>query len=437
MKTFAATLLVAGACALVEDPSKHWAVIMAGSNTYSNYRHQADSHHAVKIMLENGIPRDQIIHMAYDDVANNRYNPFPGQLFNKPTAAGVEGVNVYSQDEIDYSGSAVNKANFFNVLLGGSEENGPTLGSDSESRVFVYFVDHGGVGLICTPQGSQDWIYADELDSTLQQMKDNNMFKELVFYVEACESGSMFPNLNEDENIFALTASNASQSSWGAYCGSEATINGTSIGSCLGDLFSINWMEDTEANSVTTETLATQVDTVTKLTTRSPVQQFGNKSFLNEVTGNFQGDFEASNSTATEKIFGKFTDLYKKVVDEREPSKDHVSSRDHDLHFYYNRVMSHGTEEDYTNLQNEIDHRQFIDNMFATIFPAEEYANAPENPQNFDCLRMMVGGVEEMCGNWSAYSLQYVRNLANACDTKTADEVSELYVQVGQHCGAF
>jgi len=45
---------------------------MAGSNTWSNYRHQADSHHAVKLMLENGIPRDQIIHLAYDDLAFDR-----------------------------------------------------------------------------------------------------------------------------------------------------------------------------------------------------------------------------------------------------------------------------------------------------------------------------------------------------------------------------
>ncbi len=168
MKSFAAAALAAYASAAKSD---HWAVIMAGSNTYSNYRHQADSHHAVKIMMENGIPRDQIIHLAYDDVANNRSNPFPGQLFNKPTASGEAGVNVYDQSEIDYSGSAVNKQNFFNVLLG-DDSNGPALKSDENSKVFVYFVDHGGAGLICTPQGSQDWIYADELDSTLQTMKD-------------------------------------------------------------------------------------------------------------------------------------------------------------------------------------------------------------------------------------------------------------------------
>ena len=51
-------------------------------------------------------------------------------------------------------------------------------------------------------------------------MKNKCMFKELVFYMEACESGSMFPNLKSNENIFAVTASNATQSSYATYCGS-------------------------------------------------------------------------------------------------------------------------------------------------------------------------------------------------------------------------
>ena len=68
MKTFATVAALAAVAAA--DTSKHWAVIMAGSTGFSNYRHQADSHHAVKVMLENGIPRDQIIHLAYDDIAD-------------------------------------------------------------------------------------------------------------------------------------------------------------------------------------------------------------------------------------------------------------------------------------------------------------------------------------------------------------------------------
>ena len=63
----------------------HWAVIVSGSTGYENYRHQADACHAYQIMRRNGIPANQIIHMAADDIAHHPRNPFPGQLFNKPT----------------------------------------------------------------------------------------------------------------------------------------------------------------------------------------------------------------------------------------------------------------------------------------------------------------------------------------------------------------
>mgnify|MGYP003310343397 CR=1 FL=1 len=73
----------------------HWAVIVAGSNSFANYRHQADACHAYQIMKKNGVPESNIILMMYDDIAGNAMNPFPGQVFNKPTAAGVPGVDVY------------------------------------------------------------------------------------------------------------------------------------------------------------------------------------------------------------------------------------------------------------------------------------------------------------------------------------------------------
>ena len=287
MKYFAAAAVLAAAVSAV-DTSNHWAVIMAGSNTYSNYRHQADTHHAVEIMIKNGIPLNQIIHLAYDDIANNPSNPFPGQLFNHPATG--EGVNVYNKSHIDYRGAAVNKENFFKVLLGDKTAPGPVLGSNSTSKVFVNFVDHGGAGLICTPQGSADWIYADELNDTLQKMKNTGMFGELVFYLETCESGSMFPNITSTEGIYALTASNATLSSYAAYCGSDAMVNGKNIGSCLGDLFSVNWMEDTEAANISSETLEQQYETVLAKTTASPVQKFGDFSFMSEPIGDFEGN---------------------------------------------------------------------------------------------------------------------------------------------------
>ena len=43
MKTFVAAAFAGYASATASD---HWAVLVAGSNTYGNYRHQADVAHA-------------------------------------------------------------------------------------------------------------------------------------------------------------------------------------------------------------------------------------------------------------------------------------------------------------------------------------------------------------------------------------------------------
>ena len=42
-------------------------------------------------------------------------------------------------------------------------------------RVFIYFADHGGTGLICMPHGP--YVYANDLISTLKFMHTNNMYK--------------------------------------------------------------------------------------------------------------------------------------------------------------------------------------------------------------------------------------------------------------------
>ena len=55
---------------------------VAGSAGYGNYRHQSDVCHAYQVVRSKGIPASNIIVMAVDDVANNRENPYPGELSN-------------------------------------------------------------------------------------------------------------------------------------------------------------------------------------------------------------------------------------------------------------------------------------------------------------------------------------------------------------------
>lgn len=77
-------------------------MLVAGSNSYSNYRHQADVFHSYQMLIQNGFDADKIITFAYDDIANSLSNPFKGKVFNKPTYTNP-GVDVYAGVKIDYS----------------------------------------------------------------------------------------------------------------------------------------------------------------------------------------------------------------------------------------------------------------------------------------------------------------------------------------------
>jgi legumain len=57
MKGFVTAALTAIVSAITVE-SDHWAVLVAGSKTWGNYRHQSDVAHAYKVMRNNGIPAD-------------------------------------------------------------------------------------------------------------------------------------------------------------------------------------------------------------------------------------------------------------------------------------------------------------------------------------------------------------------------------------------
>jgi legumain len=425
----------------------HWAVLVAGSNTYSNYRHQSDVHHAYQIMKKNGIPEEQIILMSYDDIAQNYRNPLKGQIFNHPN-----GENVYFQSDISYSGAQVTTENFLAVLKGdAATAGGPVLKSDSNSKVFVYFADHGSTGFVCMPTGK--YLYADQLQDAIDYMEANNMYDELVFYIEACESGSMFPNLTDKENVYAMTASNASLSSWASYCGSDAVVNGVSIGSCLGDLFSTNWMEDTEANTPTSETLLTQYNNVKTLTTASPVQIFGDLSIQNEVVAVFEGNDNVTSTPVVEaddewhmskhfkKHYNKAKSFFNDFVEEKQERherhhkrRSHIlDSRDVNMHQLFHSYATTGATEDHAALQVELKHRAKVDGIFTQLFPQLQMANGVE-VTDYDCLRFMVNTYEKTCEKFSDYSLKYGKALAFACENFNEFELAQTIKKMQDIC---
>lgn len=66
-----------------------WAILIAGSSGYGNYRHQADICHAYQILKRGGLKEENIVVFMYDDIANNEENPHRGKVFNKPYGPDV------------------------------------------------------------------------------------------------------------------------------------------------------------------------------------------------------------------------------------------------------------------------------------------------------------------------------------------------------------
>ena len=91
----------------------------------------------------------------------------------------------------------------------------------------------------------------------------------------------MFTNLPTNTGIYALSAANPSESSWGCYCSPDDVVGGKHIKSCLGDLFSVNFVEDTEKGDFD-QTLAHQFETIQRLTSKSHVMQWGDLSFKDD-----------------------------------------------------------------------------------------------------------------------------------------------------------
>lgn len=437
MKLFALACATAAASVAAETATgTNWVVIAAGSKTYGNYRHQADACHAYQVARKGGVPADQIILMMEDDIANDQENPFPGKMFNKPTAKGVPGVDIYEGCNADYTGSVVTAKLFLDVITGNKAAvnglgNGKVLESGPNDKVFINFADHGGTGIIEFPNG--DFLHATDLNDGLKTMHTNDMYDKLVFYMEACESGSMFENLlPKDINIYATTAANAQESSWGTYCPPDDLVDGKPIFSCLGDLYSVNWMEDADTASGMAKTLEQEFKYIKKVTNKSHVMQYGTLKFEQTDT---LGDYLAPNPTGS--VEDKATAAAASTnANVKESSK--VGTHDIELvqDFYkYLRAESLGKTDDQKKALGEalvslIQTRQLADDRFAGLasvvsqFPSD--FETTDDVIDADCVKKTYNAFRATCGAFDSYTLKYTHQVADLCTTHSDASIQSI-----------
>eukprot|EP00262_Sarcandra_glabra_P009435 TRINITY_DN23819_c0_g1_i1.p1 TRINITY_DN23819_c0_g1~~TRINITY_DN23819_c0_g1_i1.p1 ORF type:complete len:489 (-),score=76.43 TRINITY_DN23819_c0_g1_i1:167-1633(-) len=418
-----------------EDDSvgTRWAVLIAGSSGYGNYRHQADICHAYQIMKKGGLKDENIIVFMYDDIAYNMENPRQGIIINNPY-----GEDVYAGVPKDYVGNDVNVRNFLAVLLGNKTAltggSGKVVDSGPNDHIFVFYSDHGGPGVLGMP--TYPYLYADDLVNTLKKKHASGSYKSLVFYLEACESGSIFEGLlPEGLNIYATTASNAVESSWGTYCPGEYPSPPPEYYTCLGDLYSIAWMEDSDIHNLRTETLKQQYYLVKGRTSNhntysygSHVMQYGDIGLNEENVFLYIG----TNPANDDMSFIKDNALLSFPAA--------VNQRDADLLYFWNKFRNspEGSPRRLDAQKELLDvmaHRLHVDNSMELVgkllFGNEKGLEVLKTVRpagqplvdNWDCLKTMVRTFEKHCGSLSQYGMKHMRSIANICNVGIKEEI--------------
>lgn len=372
-----------------------WALLVAGSNGYYNYRHQADICHAYKIFHDNGFPDSNIIVMMYDDIANNLYNPYPGVIVNSPW-----GINLYEGVAKDYTGDAVTPENFLAVLSGNtSVATGRVIPSSPDNDIFIYFADHGGPGLIAFPN---DVLYSHQLIDLLGNMYRNNQYHSIVFYLEACESGSMFnlllPRLT---NVYAITAAAPDQASWAAYCDNNV------FNTCLGDVFSVNFLQNSNGfQALVNETLYRQFQIVRNKTTTSRVCAYGdltiwNKNLSHYLVWNTTGYPQRPNLTQPDILIS-----------------DVANARDHKVQFLvrqYNKTSSRQQKKILGELGREYYQNEILEKKYGKYIPANTGLCYPTEYVDSRCMQKKITAFIKEHGALTESFFKYARVFGAEC----------------------
>ena len=390
MRTVILLLLAVFGCMVRADK---WAVLVAGSNGYYNYRHQADICHAYQLFHENGFPDSNIIVMMYDDIANSTYNPYPGVIINK-----VGGNNVYVDVPKDYVGDDVTPDAFMAVLNGTSVNGKKVVIPSPDNDIFVYFADHGAPGFIAFPN---DELYAYQLIDTFTNMYFNNSYHSIVFYLEACESGSMFNHiLSPYINIYAVTAATPDESSYA--CCLDKTI-----GTYLGDVFSVNFLENTDSfEAVAKETFISQFNIIKKETTTSQVCAYG--------------DLTMAKLNISKYLV--YNDVFEQKINQSKPKcivNNVINSRDakiDKLLRLYSSTNSVNRENILMELNRELNHKYLLELLYGQpIMRKQGNVCYPNEHIDTVCLKERIDEFKALFGPLTETSLKYIRQIGHSC----------------------
>lgn len=184
-----------------------WALLVATSSGWENYRHQADVLNMYQILRQHGYTDDHIVLILEDDISQNKANPEPGIVRSR-----IGGENVRADAIIDYHTSELHPTDLTDILLGHkSDRLSEVIRADEDDNVLIFWSGHG------SPAGL-NWMHDqlvthDDADALLTALEDAAAYRRLLWLVETCYSGGVADAASSHNGVLAITAANERETS--------------------------------------------------------------------------------------------------------------------------------------------------------------------------------------------------------------------------------
>lgn len=161
--------------------NERWALLIAASKGWANYRFQADVFAMYQLLRHHGYDDDHIVLICQDDVARHKNNPYQNALY-----VNESGQNVYDRTAIDYCLDSLSVNDISDILHGNVSERLPqVIDATGNDNVFIFWSGHGLPGSLDFG-GTQTMTYLK-----MKDILQDTPHRKMLFAIEACYSGGL------------------------------------------------------------------------------------------------------------------------------------------------------------------------------------------------------------------------------------------------------
>lgn len=190
------------------EHKSNYALLVAASKTWENYRHQADILNVYQILKYLGYDDDHIVLIMEDDLAENPQNPHMGEVRRH------DGQNLYVDVNVDYKLKDLESGDIVKILMGQkSSRLKHVIDADSSTDVLVYWSGHGAPNFLAW--GEKSAFTYNQMETALKELHESAKYRKMLWLIEACFSASVCAAAEDNEipGVMCITAANENETS--------------------------------------------------------------------------------------------------------------------------------------------------------------------------------------------------------------------------------